>query len=243
MCRFPRTAAARVQQGFSLVEILLALVLLALLMTTAYSGFRASNRAVVRGESAIDATNKVRVTQQLLRRQIGQALTLAYDQDPGTSTPVLIEGESDALTYVSALPGYLGQGGAYVQRIALENAGQGAGRQLVFRHALLNGFDPTEAEPFEDRPVVLLEDIDEIRIEYRGLDDTGELDDWKDEWDHRDRLPLLVRLEIDFADASKLRWPTLLVPVQLGGDAVVGGAALGPGALSSVPPPPPPSSP
>ena len=230
-----------VQGGFSLLEILLALVLLALLMTAAYTGFRASNRAVVRGEAAIDATNKVRVTQQLLRRQIGQALALAFDQDRGTSVPVLIEGDSEGLTFVSALPGYLGQGGAYVQRVELDS-GEGGGERLLFRHALLNGFDPAESEPFEEKPVVLLERISELSIEYRGLDDAGKLDDWTDEWEKSDRLPLLVRIGIEFEEGANLRWPSLVIPLRLGGDAVVGGSALGPGALAAPPqtPPPPP---
>ncbi len=231
---------SRDQRGFTLIEILLALVLLALLMTAAYAGFSASNRAVQRGEAAIDATNKVRVTQQLLRRQIGQALTLAFDQDSGTSTPILIQGSGDELTYVSALPGYLGQGGAYVQRIALESGEGGRGRQLVFRHALLNGFDPTGSEPWAERPVILLEDVDRLAIEYRGLDDAGELGEWSDEWEKPDRLPLLLRIAIEFDDSSNLRWPTLTIPVLLGGDAVVGGATLGPGALTSAPPAPAP---
>lgn len=235
------TPSRRVQNGFTLIEILLALVLLALLMTAAYSGFSASNRAVRRGEEAIDATNKVRVTQQLLRRQVGQALTLAFDQDSGTSVPILIKGSGDELTFVSALPGYLGQGGAYVQHLEVESAESGRGRQLVFRHALLNGFDPTESEPWAERPVILLEDVQEFTIEYRGLDDEGKLDDWSDEWDKPDRLPLLVRMEVEFDEGSRLRWPPLTIPLQLGGDAVVGGAALGPGALSSVPPAPPPA--
>jgi len=233
------TSPLRKQRGFTLIEILLALVLLALLMTAAYSGFSASNRAVQRGEASINATNKVRVTQQLLRRQIGQALTLAYDQDSGTSAPILIEGESEEITFVSALPGYLGQGGAYVQQVALES-GDGGGQQLVFRHALLNGFDPTESEPWVERPAILLEDIDSLTIDYRGLDDAGKLDDWSGEWDPRDRLPLLVRIEIDFKESSRLTWPTLTIPLQLAGDAVIGGSALGPGAASRLPPPPPP---
>ncbi len=228
------------QRGFTLIEILLALVLLALLMTAAYSGFSASNRAVQRGEASIDATNKVRVTQQLLRRQIGQALTLAYDQDSGTSAPILIEGANEEITFVSALPGYLGQGGAYVQHVALESGAGGGGQQLVFRHALLNGFDPTDSEPWAERPVILLEEIDSLTIDYRGLDDAGKLEDWSEKWDRRDRLPLLVRIEIDFKEASRLTWPTLTIPLQLAGDAVIGGSALGPGAASSVPPPPPP---
>ncbi len=230
-------AVRRAQHGFTLIEILLALVLLALLMTAAYSGFSASNRAVQRGEASIDATNKVRVTQQLLRRQIGQALTLAFDQDTGTSAPVLIEGGMDELTFVSALPGYLGQGGAYVQRIELVS-GERGGKQLVFRHALLNGFDPADSDRWVEQPVVLLEEIDDFSIDYRGLDAEGKLGEWDVEWEHRDRLPVLVRIAIEFDEHSKLRWPTLTIPLQLAGDAVVGGSALGPNASTSAPPPP-----
>ena len=191
-------SARACQRGFSLLEVLMASVLLALLLTGAWAGVRTATRSAERGEALVERTNTLRVAQEFLRRQISQSLLLAYAQERGTGERVVFEGERDALTYVSAMPGYLGRGGAYVQRLTFERGRNGG--QLVFRHALLNGFDEDSFRDDDDNapPVVLLERIRRVSFEFRALDDRGELGNWQDRWDETAQLPLLVRIDIEF---------------------------------------------
>jgi general secretion pathway protein J len=172
----------------------------------------------------IDRTNKLRVTQELLRRQISQALALSIEQRSGTNESIFLNGDRDELTWVSSMPGYLGRGGPYVQQISLER-GPG-GTSLVFRHAMLNGWDADDG--FDERvapPVTLLEGIRDFRIDYRALDDTGRLGSWQDRWDKPFQLPLLVRVRIAFERDTQQQWPELVVPLMVDPGAGVVNAA------------------
>lgn len=205
----------RPQHGFTLLEVILALTLLALLMTGAYAGITATTRAVDSGEKLIDRTNRLRVAQEFLRREISQAQALVIEQEPTTGETILFEGDAETLRFVAPMPGYLGRGGPYVQQLSFEQ--HEGDLRLLFRHAMHNGYKADE-EPLEDpdlEPVVLLERIREARFEYRALDDTGKLDDWKDEWDKKGRLPLLVRISIEFEEDANLVWPEMVVPLMI----------------------------
>jgi general secretion pathway protein J len=222
-------------RGFTLIELLLALVLLGLLTVGVYGAITTSTRAVISGESAVDRTNKIRVAQELLRRQVSQALAIALETDGPTGQVSTFIGERDRMRWVSAMPGYLGRGGPYVQEIALERGENGYA--LRFRHALANGWDSREGFPDTPEPVTLIERIDDVRIEYRGLDEQGKLGDWEDEWTDPGPMPLLVRIKVDFARGSQLEWPELVVPLMV--DAGALGAALEPSFFT--PPASPPS--
>lgn len=222
-------------RGFTLVEVLMAIMLLALLSAGAWAAIRTATRAVERGEALVDRTNKVRVSQELLRRQISQALPIVVETDGPTGQPTHFIGERDRMRWVSAMPGYLGRGGPYVQEIALERGDNGYA--LRFRHALANGWDSREGFPETPGPVTLIERIDDVRIEYRGLDDQGKLGEWEDEWTDPGPMPLLVRVRVEFARGSQLEWPELVVPLMV--DAGALGAALEPSFFT--PPATPPS--
>ena len=220
---------ARRQSGFSLLEILLALTLLALLMAGAYAGIRTATRSADGGEALIERTSKLRVTQELLRRQLSQALMLPFDERLGTGERIVFEGERDVVTWVSTMPGYLGRGGAYVQQLRLES--DAGGQRLEFRHALLNGYDPEEAPVGDGEPVVLLENIDDARFEFRAMGEDGKLGDWTDDWDKAGQLPLLVRVHVEFARSTRMPWPELVIPLMVDPGAV--GAAQEPSFFTS----------
>ena len=202
-------------QGFTLIEVLLALTLLALLMVGAFAGVHTATRAVDSGEKLIDRTNKLRVAQEFLRRELSQSLALVIEQDPTTGEAILFEGDGETLRFVAPMPGYLGRGGPYVQQLSFER--HEGDLRLLFRHAMHNGYKADE-EPLEDPelvPVVLLERIANARFEYRALDDTGKLDDWTDEWDKRGRMPLMVRISVEFEEDARQVWPEMVVPLMV----------------------------
>src|SRR5690625_5950355 len=88
-----RTHADR-QRGFTLIEVLLAVGLLAIIMGMAYSGFHASVRASNSGEEIIEQTNRLRVVQQFMRGQLLQALSLIIEEtDDGEQ--IRFQGDGD----------------------------------------------------------------------------------------------------------------------------------------------------
>jgi general secretion pathway protein J len=98
---------------------------------------------------------------------------------------------------------------------------------------------------------VLIDGIREGRFEFRSLDENGELGEWDSSWDDPQRMPLMVRLKLEFDPESRRRWPALEIPLRTAGfSAMTPGAGalrqLGPDGRPSFgptpvdPPPPPP---
>jgi general secretion pathway protein J len=212
-------------RGFTLIELLMSVLLLGLLVVGAYSAIRTATKAAVSGEALISRTEKLRMAQQFLRRQLSQSLALPYGEpDFTTSQRKMFEGSRDELDFVSPMPGYLGHGGPYVQRLTFERTNNGTA--LVFRHAMANGFEPDKLDDPARKPVVLLEFIRQGRFQYRALDDTGKLGSWQSDWDKPGQMPLLVRIEIEFERGRGMDWPELVIPLMVDPSAV--GAALEP---------------
>ena len=68
----PRTMSVRHDSdGFTLLEVLMAIILLGLLIAGAYGGIHAAVKAMRAGEASIDRTDSLRTAQEFLRRQIG----------------------------------------------------------------------------------------------------------------------------------------------------------------------------
>jgi general secretion pathway protein J len=199
----------RAMHGFSLLEILAALALLALLLIGVYTGVRAAIHSVDIGSTAIGRLDQIRSTQQLLRRELMQsmAVPLAHN-DRGDN--LYFSGESKQLSFVAPLPGYLGKLGPQLQQLSLEPDTHDT-LQLVARFALLPP-DGSAPQPLGE-PEVLLDGIRGGVFSYRGRDERGEPADWRSDWPDGRQLPQLVRIElqVDGRDA----WPVLEVPLKV----------------------------
>lgn len=202
----------KASRGFSLVELLVALVLLALLMSAAWSGISTATRATHSGEAMIDRTNRMRVAQEFLRRQLRNALAMPYLVESTTGETRTFEGEAETMRFVAPMPGYLSRGGAYIQTLELRSA-RGGGYELVFQHELLNGYDPDKPRDAEREPVVLIEGIRRGTFEYRGNGEDGKLGDWLDTWEQPGLQPVMVRIDLEMDSGSRYAWPTITVPI------------------------------
>jgi general secretion pathway protein J len=207
------------QGGFTLIEVLLAITLVALIMALAYGGFRASNRATTSGEALIEETNQLRVTHQFIRRQLSLTQNLIIEEGDEEGMQIRFEGEGDRVRFVAPMPGYLSYGGSYVQQISLERGSDGL--ELVYYYAMLNGYEPGEIEQTDG--IVLMSGFRNASFMYLGLDEDGFETFWDDHWEETDRLPLAVVLEGDLDRDNGLVWPDLFAPVMM--DSVRGGQA------------------
>jgi len=204
--------------GFTLLEILLALVLLALLMAGAFGGIAASVRGMRSGEAAIDRVDKVRTVQEFLRHQISRTLPFPYNQQPQTGginrvqpQREIFDGRENFMRFVAPMPGYLSHGGAYVQTLELRPGQDGL--QLVFTTSLLNGFALDKSAKEADT-VVLLDHISEAKFSYRGLDQRGQLMGWAGAWPDKSATPLLVGIDLTLAQ-GQIAWPPMAIALQM----------------------------
>jgi len=203
----------RAAAGFTLMEVLMAIVLLALLLGLAYGAFRTTAASVSRGEALIDRTERVRVAQQFLRRQLSFSLPMMFERvDQGGLDNKVFEGDASRMRFVAPMPGYLAKGGAHVQTLSLVS--DAGGLRLEFEHELLNGYEYGQPARDARPPVQLLHGARAGGFQYRGMDAEGELEEWQDRWQDPTRLPLMVRLELEWPDEAQMRWPPLEVPLM-----------------------------
>lgn len=196
--------------GFTLIEVLLATVLLAAGLALALTTLRAATATVDRGEALAQRSERMRAVEGFLRRRIASAQPIAFDTDANTGGMSQFVGEPERLRFVADLPNYLGQGGPHLHDVALDTGGN-AQRLTVAFGMVMTGrtIELDEARP----PEPLLEDVTALRLRYRGFDEMGALGDWQTQWGPA-ALPLQVEVAIETERDGA--WPVLVITLPQG---------------------------
>ncbi|QDH71875.1 prepilin-type N-terminal cleavage/methylation domain-containing protein [Marilutibacter alkalisoli] len=207
--------------GFTLIEVLLATVLLAAGLALAFATLTAATTTINRGEAMAQRAERERAVLGFLRQRMMAARTIAFEVDPATTLPMRFVGEPGRIRFVADLPDYLGYGGPYLHDFRIEE-GEGGARIVLALTVVQSAQTWEEADP---RPPELLVDrLGEARFRYRALTVEGELSGWEDRWEASEQLPLLV--EVTLTDADGRPWPPLVVALpqagSLAGANVVG---------------------
>jgi general secretion pathway protein J len=194
-------------RGFSLLEMLVSVALLATGLALAFGIVQGSLRASTSAEQLAAHSDRLRTAQGFLRRQLAAALPQPIDPAAGFEELRLMRLEADRVEFVGEMPGYLGRGGAYLQVFRLQPGARGTA--LVFEHRLMTPEGPLRAER---PPEVLLDGLVEARFAARGFGPDGRPEDWSD-WARLGQLPSQVRLSARFAQ-PRFRFPALVVPLR-----------------------------
>ena len=107
----------RLARGFTLIEFVIALMLLALMTSVLFGSLQLAGRSWDSGEAKVARVTEMRQSQQFLREQI----TAAYPQrrPKVAEIPLLFSGERNELRYAAALPARVVEGGVLYFRLAL----------------------------------------------------------------------------------------------------------------------------
>jgi len=193
--------------GFTLVEALIALSLLGLLLLVLFSGLHLSLRSSNSARDRLQRTERLRITQDLLRRQLRQARLLDWTDARDVRHPPF-RGETNRLEFVSPLHG--SSGALYHLRLYRD-------RQ---RNRLMLAYRPYYPREIDRIPAdatghaLLMEDIGRLRIDYLGSTPV-ERGRWQDHWQRSDRLPALVRIRL--TDGRGRPLPSLVVHPMIDG--------------------------
>lgn len=177
--------------GFTLLEMVLALVIFGMIAAVVYSAFYFGHRAVTSGERAADENSRTRLAEEMMGRQLRSAVY--YHAIHEEDHIAFFLGYSDGMMFVTSAPqSHGGTGLAAVTYRVVDG-------QLVVEERTT--FTPDDlydapADAATDR-AVLLEGFSSLRMEYlpREEVDLG----WADKWDARDEddLPAAVRVTIE----------------------------------------------
>lgn len=202
--------ARRRARGFTLIEVLLATVLLAAGLSLAFATLVAATKTANRGEAMADHSERVRAVEGFLRTRISATRAVPFAFDSATSLPQRFLGEPDRMRFVADIPDYLGRGGPYLHDIAVES-GRDDTRITLALAQVLAGEQIEEREPRP--PELLVDGLKSARFRYRALGDDNALGEWSDRWEKAEQLPLLV--EVTLTDADDKEWPPLVVALRL----------------------------
>jgi general secretion pathway protein J len=177
--------------GFTLIEVLIGATLLAILMALLTNALFTMTRTARTGEARLQDLDSSRLVMSFLRGQLQNALPMT--ERDGDEERALFEGREDRLRFVGRLP--IAEGGALQ---FLEIAAVRGGLVLRYRDAWA---DTPFAEPDSEWPSrLLLADVRRARWRYFGARDEDSTAGWTDVWRGRDRLPELIRVELDRGD-------------------------------------------
>jgi general secretion pathway protein J len=195
-------------RGFTLVELLVALTLFALLSVLLFGGLRFGMRATESGTARLDFTDEIATASGFLRSQLADAQPLEKDDGAGRKS-VAFEGEADSLEFVALPPAFLAGGGWYTIHLGVERAD---GHDLLVVRWRLVRQDQTSEAVSQPQDSVLLDRVRTVEFGYFGVLVDGDLPSWHAQWRDANLLPALVRLRVGFADGRQA--PDLIVALR-----------------------------
>lgn len=199
--------------GFTIVELLIAITLVGVIMTLVFSGVWTARRSWESVLAKIDATESMRLAQGFLRRNISQARTLFVQQEEGQQ--VLFQGDSIWVQFVAPAPVPVqlqSLASLYLYTLRFVAGDLGKGQMQVSYVNYLPGrthFDPEVSE----ETFVLIEDVAAVKIEYFSQENAEGKARWLARWERVDGLPDLIRFKITVSDGND-DWPELVIPIR-----------------------------
>jgi len=200
-------------QGFTLLELLIALVLMSLMSVLAYGGLRVAISGWERIEARSEAQTDLYLTQRFLRRilrtELNDELINIYDENAS----VAFFGMDNELVFLASTTFTSDEARQWVYLSANEEVGfMLATAPYDELEALdFNSLLETLRDPELSRHSVLTKgDIRRLEFSFLKISANGDLD-WEPEWLFMTVLPAAVRIHFEPLEEESNQWPDLLV--------------------------------
>jgi prepilin-type N-terminal cleavage/methylation domain-containing protein len=201
------------QAGFTVVELLVALALTAMIASFILGGLDLARRAWIVSRDR-ETAEEIDAAAAQLRSLLSRATPATTIDEGDRLARLLFEGQRDSVTFVTLSEATAFQGGLMRVRLSWQNSPPLAGHSaaVVLRIAV---FRANPRLVVDTEPVVLFRDVVGFSLQYFGAPEFGKPPQWQTEWIGRERLPLLVRAQVNFAGKGGVQSLILPVPVRL----------------------------
>jgi len=184
--------------GYTLIELLVALGVLALVSVMLLTGLSGRGEAWVRMDRATTRGEAIEAAQSVLRARLQRAVPVTrYDMRPAGPD---FDGEATSLTFLAPPADREGPGALRRHRLLLEADGD-----LVLESTSDVAVD--RARP--QRRDVLLRGVRALDIGYFGAVEPDPNPHWHAKWRQRPRMPSLIRVRLEKTGGDL--WPDLIV--------------------------------
>jgi general secretion pathway protein J len=204
--------------GFTLIEMMIGLVLLSIMLTVLFSSLRLGATSWDTAERKLARVAEREAALRIIERQLQLSMPILHAPD-GELAKLAFLGEADRLTWVSPLPAHRGGG---VQRMTLAEGQSARGSGLVLSYRLFHPDSLSEPDEQAQESVLLLEGVTGLRVTYLGEGpEDPDSPEWYEQWDDAERLPQLIRLEIETAARGDEDLTLVVEPKQRKSDSDV----------------------
>ena len=213
--RGPKTAA-----GFTLLELLVAMTVLGVLTGLLATGLSFGARIWEREQTQLEQWAELQMVHDVIRRTVGEAWPLSVPTETGTPRAAFV-GSSTSMAFLGPPPAQSLAGGIYHYGLLSRSGPEGV--RLVLTWGLRN---PDRTQPTgrrgrttlirrehsgDDKEVILVDRVVNAEFSYFGVGDNDERPRWWSSWENAAKLPLLVRMHIEFPPGDRRKWPDLVV--------------------------------
>jgi general secretion pathway protein J len=183
--------------GFTLLELLIALAIVGALLAIAFGGLRVAIAAWNQGEDRAEFHQHARGITQIVGRVVGGAYPYRGSLGEAPERRLLFQGEETRIELVTRAAAFPGDVPVAFTAIVIAVEDDAQGRALVVRQRVLPNWDPFT------RATVVLRDPAIQGLELRYLNTDGS---WRDSWDAEaeQSLPSGVRIRFLTGQGGRL---------------------------------------
>lgn len=214
-----KAQGSRRQQGFTLIEVLIAMTLLSIMVVLLFSSLRICAQSWEQGESKISEVNEAAVVHGFFQRHLASAIPLWDDfsaqKTSATAEPAprdnktfSFQGNKQSLQFVSVFPASAGRSGMQLFSIAQD-------KENALKVTLTPFFPTNEGEAWQQEEAVVLKQVTDFSLAYFGdADGQGEYR-WHEQWLEKNTQPSLVKITI--STENGLFWPDMIIAIKIAG--------------------------
>jgi general secretion pathway protein J len=171
--------------GFTLLELTIAITLLALIVILILGAMRLSIRSVESGEAKVASFERIRSSMNILDSQIQSQIPLSYIQEGEAEAQFYFKGERQFLQFTTNYSIWGGEKG-FVLATYVVLPGENGKQILSVSENVINMDIKREARLFDT--------FENIYFEYFYKDPTAETGSWVDQWTEKNQIPGKIRL-------------------------------------------------
>jgi general secretion pathway protein J len=211
----------RQHRGFTLLEVLVAMVIMAVIMTTAFGALRLGGRSWEAGVTRATDNERFRTVAGLMRRQLSQTIPMSWPDEK--KKRIAFDGASDQLRFVSPAPQQYRQAGLFEYGLSAQR--DGPDTNLILSFIPFNPDAEAFQRPARNQQLLLVAGLQRVSFDYFGSPGNARTrartrrqpPSWQPSWPaDATRFPDLIRIRMEVNEGQQ-PWPDLYLALPAGG--------------------------